>query len=392
MNDLRDAILRALGNAQKLDRATDRLTETLAETERALSELRLGVEGRVPFGEGASLGFRKEGKTWRLVYEPGEGGDPQILLNASRAVRVRAAGVIGERIAFRRAKVAEIREKPEAQFDSDGRLSEYGAAGKLRQAGFGADGVFAEIAPVGGRVKREEVARREEQQREYLRTRRAEYLARPLADLVTVYGENRVVVDAAPGYSDDRYTSEVLPEDPEVRDRYAASRALGEEKRAEIRARRAAEEAAEEAEKAADREAFVAYAKGSAQLAPAAEDGYDIVPAVVEEIARLAHAEILAALENAGYGPDCGRHVAESPSPDRDAPLYPGPLAAAVAIERDLRGRLARIPLPARGLKVELSRILSGRFGGEKAPILFVTFSGELIETLAYGIDLRRGD
>lgn len=73
--------------ARKLSGATDALTETLAQIERTLSEMRFGVEASTPMDQGERLAFRKEGKVWRLLIED-EHQQGNLLINSSRDHRL----------------------------------------------------------------------------------------------------------------------------------------------------------------------------------------------------------------------------------------------------------------------------------------------------------------
>lgn len=82
-----------------LDKATDRLTEALAQIERVLAERRYGVEAQVslgllPTGGEPRLAFRKEGTHWRLLVERDGSEHPSLLINASRAARIAAVARI----------------------------------------------------------------------------------------------------------------------------------------------------------------------------------------------------------------------------------------------------------------------------------------------------------
>lgn len=79
--------------ARKLSGATDALTETLAQIERTLSEMRFGVEASAPMDQGERLAFRKEGKTWRLLVEDAS-GVPNLLINSSRDHRLIAVSYL----------------------------------------------------------------------------------------------------------------------------------------------------------------------------------------------------------------------------------------------------------------------------------------------------------
>jgi hypothetical protein len=107
-----ETLARGRQAAEDLDKVTNELTETLEGVERALSELRLGVNASVELEPwervaddpsapeyGTLLGFQREGKLWRLVVLEGEVGDPdswksQPLINASRSRRLLAVKVL----------------------------------------------------------------------------------------------------------------------------------------------------------------------------------------------------------------------------------------------------------------------------------------------------------
>jgi len=79
--------------ARKLSGATDALTETLAQIERTLSEMRFGVEASTPMDQGERLAFRKEGKVWRLLIED-EHQQGNLLINSSRDHRLIAVSYL----------------------------------------------------------------------------------------------------------------------------------------------------------------------------------------------------------------------------------------------------------------------------------------------------------
>lgn len=101
--------------AQRLAPATDKLTETIAQIERSLTEQRLASRGSVMLSsedveddEGnhrctyvTCLAFRKEGKVWRLMIDSGSDEDPEVwksipLINASRELRMLAVDRLPE--------------------------------------------------------------------------------------------------------------------------------------------------------------------------------------------------------------------------------------------------------------------------------------------------------
>jgi hypothetical protein len=74
--------------ARLLGAETDRLTEELAQIERAIHELHLGVSARVSMSDGRMLAFEKESKIWRLRVHTHD--TVLLLINASRGLRLEA--------------------------------------------------------------------------------------------------------------------------------------------------------------------------------------------------------------------------------------------------------------------------------------------------------------
>lgn len=90
MTDLEKRLAEGVAAARTLSYETDRLTEELAQVERALDELKLGVSARVPISNDRHLCFEKEGKIWRLLIRTGD--KTLLLINASRGLRLEAVG------------------------------------------------------------------------------------------------------------------------------------------------------------------------------------------------------------------------------------------------------------------------------------------------------------
>ena len=120
--------------AQRLAPATDKLTETIAQSERSLSEQRLGSRGSVLLSsqdildddenyrgtEITNLAFRKVGKVWRLMIDSGPNDEPEHwssipLINASRELRVLAVDrlpeLVEELVADAEKRIAEVEAK-----------------------------------------------------------------------------------------------------------------------------------------------------------------------------------------------------------------------------------------------------------------------------------------
>lgn len=83
-----ELLRRGVRAARELSADTDKLTEELAQVERAMSELRFGVPAKVPMTSGVALEFCKEGKVWRLRVWYGNVSN--LLINADRATRLEA--------------------------------------------------------------------------------------------------------------------------------------------------------------------------------------------------------------------------------------------------------------------------------------------------------------
>lgn len=92
-----ESLQRGVNAARQLSALTDELTEELAQIERAFSELRLGVCAQVQLTEELSLAFEREGKMWRLTVR--STGGSQLLINASRGVRIQAASKLNDLLA-----------------------------------------------------------------------------------------------------------------------------------------------------------------------------------------------------------------------------------------------------------------------------------------------------
>jgi len=120
--------------AQRLVPATDKLTETIAQIERSLSEQRLGSRASVLLSsqdildddenyrgtEITNLAFRKVGKVWRLMIDSGPDDAPEHwssipLINASRELRVLAVDrlpeLVEELVADAEKRIAEVEAK-----------------------------------------------------------------------------------------------------------------------------------------------------------------------------------------------------------------------------------------------------------------------------------------
>lgn len=101
MDNLTLARARQLG--VELSAATDKLNASIEAAERTLKELRLGVFAALPLDDDVPdecIGFGKEDSKWRLLYiimdKDGEVVSSQPLVNASRAIRVRASRLLGQ--------------------------------------------------------------------------------------------------------------------------------------------------------------------------------------------------------------------------------------------------------------------------------------------------------
>jgi hypothetical protein len=121
--------------AQRLAPATDKLTETIAQIERALTEQRFGSSASIELSsdteydddtgypiymEFAALAFRKEGKTWRLMIDSGIAGEPDTwtsspLINASRELRMlavdRLPGLVAALVDDAEKRITEVEAK-----------------------------------------------------------------------------------------------------------------------------------------------------------------------------------------------------------------------------------------------------------------------------------------
>lgn len=86
--DLETRLKMLVDITERNDAALDALSETLAQIERALAELRFGVTVSVPM-TGGQLTFRQEGKIWRLLFVAD--GRAQLLINSAKSHKIEAA-------------------------------------------------------------------------------------------------------------------------------------------------------------------------------------------------------------------------------------------------------------------------------------------------------------
>lgn len=91
---LRTRLVAGAAIAQRLSAATDALTATLRSIEEEIAAYRLNVRAEVPLEDGR-LAFEEHAGVWRLVHY----ADPSLrdgvpLVNASRAVRLKAVDAI----------------------------------------------------------------------------------------------------------------------------------------------------------------------------------------------------------------------------------------------------------------------------------------------------------
>lgn len=129
--DLAASLVRAKAVADRLAGVTDALNEVIAQAEKAIASLRLGVPGNVlismdeddPYGLGSgfqNLLFTKEDKTWRLIVESGYTDDEgnwsyTPLVNANRSTRLAAIeklpALVENMIERAEAEITEVSDK-----------------------------------------------------------------------------------------------------------------------------------------------------------------------------------------------------------------------------------------------------------------------------------------
>jgi hypothetical protein len=127
--DLSNALARAREASDKLGEVTDAMNAVIAEAEKAIADLRLGVPGyaqmyvpddpAMPPWEKV-LAFQKDGKQWRLMIGSGPEGDIDSwtpLTNASRDSRLEAVDllpkVVQDMLERAEKEVTEVEDKTE---------------------------------------------------------------------------------------------------------------------------------------------------------------------------------------------------------------------------------------------------------------------------------------
>jgi hypothetical protein len=125
------ALARARSLASEMGAVTDELNRSIAEAEKAIAELKLGVTASVTIesdeneATGVSwwrdLSFGKEKQVWRLLLETsvdGEMEDSSPLVNASRAIRLQAVDrfpeLVEKLIETAGKEVEQVKAKTEA--------------------------------------------------------------------------------------------------------------------------------------------------------------------------------------------------------------------------------------------------------------------------------------